>query len=102
MSLVNCKSALLFSLVSELLIPNTETERWCIGLGPLEIIVQIHSDDTESEFHWITWVPSRYIKSHNNSTFTYSLNSQGKKKKNKLPSDFSELQLQKTSESLLK
>ena len=70
MSLVNCKSALLFSLVSELLIPNTETERWCTGLGPLEIIVQIHSDDMESERHWITWVPSRYIAAHSNPTFT--------------------------------
>lgn len=40
-ALVSCKSAHLFSLVSELLIPNTEAECWFAGLGPPERIVPI-------------------------------------------------------------
>lgn len=40
-ALVSCKSAFLFSLVSELLIPNTEAECWFAGLGPPERIVPI-------------------------------------------------------------
>lgn len=41
MGSVSCKSALLFSFVSELLIPNTEAECWFAGLGLPKRIVPI-------------------------------------------------------------
>lgn len=41
MGSVSCKSALLFSFVSELLIPNTEAERWFAGAGLPKRIVPI-------------------------------------------------------------
>lgn len=41
MGSVSCKSALLFSFVSELLIPNTEAECWFAGPGLPKRIVPI-------------------------------------------------------------
>lgn len=75
MGLVSCKSALLCSLVSALLIANTEAECWA------QEDSSNNPDDMERRCYWITWDPARHIPSRCNSMFTElkSINYQGKK-----------------------
>lgn len=99
MGLVSCKSALLFSFGSELLIPNTEAERWFAGLGPPERIVPIipmtwKGNVTESPE---SLPDTSHCPITQRSQSLRVLIIKEKKKKIEFPFGFSELQLQKTS-----
>lgn len=94
MGLVSCKSALLFSFGSELLIPNTEAERWFAGLGPPKRIVPIIPMTWKGN---VTESPESLLPLPHNSTSQSLRILIIKEKKLELPFGFSELQLRKTS-----